>query len=310
MSLDPWLAWPTPLRESAWALMKLALAEDLGSGDVTARHFGGGEAPARVRLVAREPGVLAGLPLFLFTFRAVAARLELAPAAGSAIGLDCKPIAYGHCVEDGYSFAAGEVLARLSAPEPILHGAERTALNFLQRLSAVATSTARAMTLSSGPTLLDTRKTTPGYRLLEKHAVRMGGGRNHRLGLFDAAMVKDNHKDAMGGMAAVMERAASLPRDLPLIVEVDDLDELAIILAHESSGRVERILLDNFEPDDVTKALALREAAGGGPDFEISGGLVPEDLADPRYSEVETASLGSITHSAGVLDLALELEAP
>jgi nicotinate-nucleotide pyrophosphorylase (carboxylating) len=310
MNPDPWLAWPLPLRESALALLKLALDEDLGSGDVTARHFGGGATTAAVRLVAREPGVLAGLPLFLFTFRAVAARLELAPALGPDTGLACPAIEFGDCGEDGRAFEAGQVLAHLSAPEPVLHGAERTALNFLQRLSAVATATARATALSSGPALLDTRKTTPGYRLLEKHAVRMGGGRNHRLGLFDAAMVKDNHKEALGGMAAVMERAGDLPGQLPLIVEVDDLAELEIILAHESKGRVERILLDNFDPDDVTRALALRAAAGGGPDFEISGGLVPEDLADPRYAGVEAASLGSITHSAGVLDLALELEQP
>ncbi len=308
MSPDPWLAWPVPLRQSALALMKLALDEDLGSGDVTARHFGGAEARATVRLIARESGVLAGLPLFLFSFRAVAARLELAPPADGETALNCPVIDYGDCAEDGRPFVAGDILARLSAPEPVLHGAERTALNFLQRLSAVATATARATALSSGPVLLDTRKTTPGYRLLEKHAVRMGGGRNHRLGLFDAAMVKDNHKEALGGMKAVMERAGSLPDPLPLIVEVDDLAELEIILAHANAKRVRRILLDNFDPDDVTRALAMREAAGGGPDFEISGGLIPEDLADPRYDGVETASLGSITHSAGVLDLALELE--
>lgn len=294
---DAWLAWPADLRAAADRLLELALDEDLGAGDVTARYFGGDAGRARAALVAREAGVLAGLPLFLHAFHAVAARL----------GLDADAVLVERAEDDGLAFAAGDVLARLVAPEPVLHGAERTALNFLQRLSGVASATARAMALSSGPVVLDTRKTTPGYRLLEKYAVRRGGGRNHRLGLFDAAMVKDNHKEALGGMDGVMARVAALPPDLPLIVEVDTLDELATLLAHPAAGRVGRVLLDNFGPADVVAALRLRAAATARPDFELSGGLSPEDLAEPRYAEVETASLGAITHSAGVVDLALEL---
>lgn len=309
-SRDSWLAWPAELRASALALVDLALEEDLGPGDVTAKYFGGPTGRARARLVAREAGRLAGLPLFFFVFRALATRLELAPPlAGSDTPLACEALAIAPgFLAEGKAFAAGRILARLEAPEILLHGGERSALNFLQRLCAVASATARAMDLSCGPLVLDTRKTTPGYRLLEKYAVRMGGGRNHRLGLHDAAMVKDNHKAALGGMAGVMARVAALPDGFPLIVEVDDLEELRLLLAHPAAARVQRVLLDNFPPDEVSRALALRSELGGGPEYEISGGLRPEDLADPRYAGVETASLGSITHGAGALDLALELE--
>ena len=310
MSPDPWRAWPPELRSAALSLVELALEEDLGPGDVTAKHFGAGRPSATVRLVAREPGVLAGLPLFLFVFRAVAGRLGLAEAAHADSALDCDALEISDCRDDGGRFAAGDLLARVTAPEALLHGAERTGLNFLQRMSAVASATARAVALSCGPAVLDTRKTTPGYRLLEKYAVAAGGGRNHRMGLHDAAMVKDNHKDALGGMAAVMAKAAMLPEGLPLIVEVDSMEELRVILEHEAAGRVTRVLLDNFAPEAAAAAVALRAELGGGPDYEISGGLVPEDLANPLYAGVETASLGSVTHSAGALDLALEIETP
>ena len=303
---DPWLDWPAALRRSAWPLLALALEEDLGPGDVTARWFGGGPDRLAARLVAREPGVLAGLPLFLAVLAAAAARVaggspdpdrSLAEAGVAATALRA----------DGAAFGAGETLAELDLPAAALHAGERTALNFLQRLSGVATATARAVAASRGPAVLDTRKTTPGYRLLEKYAVRMGGGRNHRLGLWDAAMVKDNHKEALGGIAAVMDRLADLPADLPVIVEVDDLDELAAVLAHPAAARVTRVLLDNFAPGQVARAVALRGERGGGPDFEISGGLTAGDLADPDLAGAEAASLGAITHSARALDLALEV---
>jgi len=308
---DPWLAWPPELRRAALPLVELALAEDLGAaGDLTARYFDAGGGPAQARLVAREAGVLAGLPLFLFVFRAAAARLALAPPlpADGAAPVACPALTLLETAPEGLHFAAGETLARLAAPAPLLHAGERTALNFLQRLCGVASATARAVAGSCGPAVLDTRKTTPGYRLLEKYAVRMGGGRNHRLGLADAILVKDNHKEALGGLAAVLGRVAALPPELPLIIEVDSLDELRLLLEHPARARVERVLLDNFAPEAVAAAVALRAQLGGGPAFEISGRLRAADLADPRYAGVEAASLGSITHSAGALDLALEIE--
>ena len=310
MTSDVWLAWPRDLRISALSLVELALEEDLGPGDVTAKHFGAGRRSATVRLVARESGVLAGLPLFLFVFRAVAGRLGLADAANVDSALACDALSFTDCRDDGGSFEAGDLLARITAQEALLHGAERTGLNFLQRMSAVAGATARAVALSCGPAVLDTRKTTPRNRQLEKYAVAAGGGRNHRMGLHDAAMVKDNHKEALGGMAAVMAKVAALPAGLPLIVEVDSMEELRVVLEHAAAGRVMRVLLDNFAPEEAAAAVALRQELGGGPDYEISGGLLPEDLANPHYAGVETASLGSITHSAGALDLALEIEAP
>jgi len=290
---DPWLEWPEDLRKAAEALIDLALAEDLGDGDLTARYFASPAEALAVKLVARQPGTLAGLPLFLRVFDRVA-------------GGDVELL---ELVEDGQDFEAGALLARLRGPSSSLHSAERTALNFLQRLSAVATRTREALRASCGPAILDTRKTTPGYRLLEKYAVRMGGGVNHRLGLFDAVMVKDNHKEALGGMSAVMNRVAALPDGFPVIVEVDDLDELTILLAHPGKDCVARVLLDNFEPEDAVRAVALREEAGGGPDFEISGGLSAADLADPRYADIEFASLGGLTQGAGAIDMALEVDA-
>jgi nicotinate-nucleotide pyrophosphorylase (carboxylating) len=313
VTTDPWLAWPEELRQAALPLVALALAEDLGeAGDITARYFDPGAGRAQARLVAREAGVLAGLPLFLFVFRAAGARLGLAPplpADGAAPLADAGgALELLETAPEGRHFAAGETLARLAAPAALLHAGERTALNFLQRLCGVASATARAVAASGGPAVLDTRKTTPGYRLLEKYAVRMGGGRNHRLGLSDAILVKDNHKEALGGLAAVLARAASLPAGLPLIIEVDSLEELRLLLAHPARARVERVLLDNFAPAAVAAAVALRAQLGGGPAFEISGGLAAADLGDPRYAGVEAASLGSITHSAGAVDLALEIE--
>ena len=302
---DPWLDWPDDLRRAGTALLRLALNEDLGDGDLTAHHFAESGQTLTVRLAAREPGILAGLPLFLKTFAAVLDREGgLDANAGLPAGLVVRDAR-----EDGESFRAGELLVRLKAPARVLHSGERTALNFLQQLSAVATETARAVSLSSGPAVLDTRKTLPGYRALQKYAVRMGGGENHRQGLYDAVMVKDNHKEAAGGMAAVMEKVAALPEGFPVYVEVDTLDELGVILAHAAAGRVSRVLLDNFDPDQVREALALRMEAGGGPGFEISGGLKAADLADPRYAGVEAASLGGLTHSVRALDLALETEA-
>lgn len=304
---DVWLDWPAPLRAAATALLALALDEDLGEGDLTARHFAGAAGRRRGRLVAREAGLLAGLPLFFKTFQAVGERL-----AGRAPGADSALAAGGHLeivwsVADGEAVKPGQDLATLAAEPAVLHGGERTALNFLQRLSGVATRTARAVALSSGPVVMDTRKTTPGFRLLEKYAVRAGGGLNHRLGLFDAVLVKDNHKAALGGMAAVLERAAALPPALTLIVEVDSPAELELLLAHPAARRIQRVLLDNFGPEQVARACALRKARGGGPAFEISGGLAAEDLADPRYAEVEAASLGELTHRVRALDLSFEV---
>jgi nicotinate-nucleotide pyrophosphorylase (carboxylating) len=307
MTPDTWQLWPASLRRAASTLLDLALAEDLGTGDLTARHFSGGEGRIGCRLVARESGVLAGLPLFCRCFGAVAARLQGRPLDLSA-PLSGADVTVGFDLPDGTRFEGGEILARLEAPVPVMHGAERTALNFLQRLSGVATVTARAVATSSGPVPLDTRKTTPGYRLLEKYAVVQGGGDNHRLGLYDAIMVKDNHKENLGGIEAVMARLAGLPGDIPLIIEVDNLAELQILLTHPEASRVQRVLLDNFPPDDVTTALAMRSNLNGGPAFEISGGLQITDLADPRYAGVENASLGALTHSVPAVDLALEVD--
>jgi len=306
---DIWMAWPEDLRVRAQILIDLALEEDLGAGDLTARYFRSEARRLSARLVAREAGVLAGLPVFFRAF-ACAQALSEGRKLNAADGLDGNGLERREEKADGETFKIGQVLARFSAPAAALHGAERSALNFLQRLCGVASATAAAVAASCGPAVYDTRKTTPGYRLLEKYAVRMGGGVNHRQGLFDAVLVKDNHKDALGGIAAVMKRVAMLPPGPPVIVEVDNLAELAQVLDSPAAGRLSRVLLDNFPPEAVERAVALRASRGGGPAFEVSGRLGAEELRDPRYQGVEAASLGRITHSARALDLALEVEAP
>ncbi len=304
---DPWLEWPEALRRRAAALLELALSEDIGEGDVTANCFGRDQR-LTARLVARADGVLAGMPLFMKTFSAVAS-LTASGEVDADAGACASEVDFSDPRSDGDRVSTGDVLVRLIATESVLSAGERTALNFLQRLSGVATRTAAAVAASSGPRVMDTRKTTPGYRLLEKYAVRMGGGVNHRFHLGDAAMVKDNHKEALGGIPGVMDRAAKLPSGIPLIVEVDNLAELAQVLDHPEAQRVLRVLIDNFTPAEVTSALALRSSRGGGPEFELSGGLDVAALSDPLIAGIEAVSLGSLTHSVPALDLSLEIEA-
>ncbi|MDP6419158.1 MAG: nicotinate-nucleotide diphosphorylase (carboxylating) [Candidatus Krumholzibacteria bacterium] len=305
---DPWFEWPRKLRESSTTLLTLALEEDLGEeGDLTARYFSAGRGLIPLRLVAREAGVLAGMPLFLRCFRAVGEKLS-GETLDPERGILGEGVEVREALSDGSHFEEGDVLARFLAPEAWAHPAERTALNFLQRLSGVATRSREVRDISVGPLPLDTRKTTPGFRLLEKYAVRTGGSGNHRMGLHDAIMVKDNHKEALGGIARVMDKLKELPDSIPVILEVDHLGELEVILEHELASRVKQVLLDNFDPRDAARALELREAAGGGPDFEISGGLRAEDLANPLYRGIEFASLGELTHQIHSLDLALEVD--
>jgi nicotinate-nucleotide pyrophosphorylase (carboxylating) len=262
-----------------------ALAEDLaGYGDITGRAFAG--TPARARLDARQDGVLSGSLAALEAARQVDSRLEVVFA-----------------VSDGEPFAAGDRLAELTGDAAAILAVERTALNFVSRLSGVATLTAAfvAETAGSGARIAGTRKTTPGLRLLEKQAIVHGGGAPHRFGLFDAAMVKDNHVAAAGGVAEAAARVRATASHLHgLEVEVDSLEQLDEALA----AGVTVVLLDNMSLDLVRRAVAR---VAGRATIEVSGGVGLDDVRDLAASGVDVISVGALTTGAPWIDLSLAM---
>ncbi|MBP6878179.1 MAG: carboxylating nicotinate-nucleotide diphosphorylase [Phenylobacterium sp.] len=267
-------------------VVSAALAEDLGrAGDVTAQACI--EAHARLTAVfaARQNGVVAGLAC------ARLAVLALDPAAK-----------FEAMVADGYEVQPGEVLAKVEANARALLSAERTALNLLGRLSGVATLTRDYVqaVAGSGARIADTRKTTPGLRHLEKYAVRCGGGINHRFGLDDAILIKDNHVAACGGVGEALRRARAAAGHLMKIeVEVDSLTQLEEALPH----RPDVIMLDNFSLEDLAKAVAM---TGGRTTLEASGGVNLQTVRGIAASGVQVISVGALTHSASVLDIGLD----
>ena len=271
-------------------LIAAALAEDLGAaGDVTAALLPpGARLTAEVR--ARRAGVVCGLPCARLAFHA------LDPAA-----------AWTAAARDGEAVGAGALLARVEGDTRALLSAERTALNLLGRLSGVATLTAayvRAVE-GTGARILDTRKTTPGLRALEKWAVRCGGGTNHRFGLHDAVLIKDNHVAACGGVGPALARARETAGWLtPVEVEVDRLDQLAEAWPHAP----EVVMLDNLGPADLREAVRLRDAAGlrGRTRLEASGGVSLETVRALAETGIDGISVGALTHSAPVLDVGLD----
>ncbi len=276
----------------AWVqtLVTQALAEDVGPGDASTAVTAVGETRARGTVVAKVPGVIAGVPLLAL----VLGRLDPGCAVEVVRG-------------DGSAVAPGDVVARLAGLAAALLTGERCALNFLQQLSGVATLTARyvAAVAGTGCQVLDTRKTLPGFRHLAKYAVRCGGGHNHRLGLYDRIMLKDNHWAAAGdSIETLVARARASYPHLPVEVEVDSLAQLDRVLPL----RVEWILLDNFTPALVAAAVARRDAAGPGTLLEASGNVTLETIRDFALAGADAASVGRLTHSAPALDLSLELE--
>lgn len=263
-----------------------ALAEDLGSGDASAALLD--DLPARAWVLCREAAVIAGRPWFDACFEA------LDPAA---------QITWR--VAEGQQVAAGSVLCTIAARTRALLSAERSALNFLQLLSATATTTAaHAATLAGSNTrLLDTRKTLPGLRLAQKYAVRCGGGHNHRLGLYDAVMLKENHIAAAGSISAAVARARARFPALPLIVEVESLPELDEALA----AGCDRILLDDFDAGNLREAV---QRTGGKVPLEVSGGVAVDRLPQIAASGVDCVSVGALTKHLRAIDLSLRLGDP
>ncbi|MBN1875998.1 MAG: quinolinate synthase NadA [Anaerolineae bacterium] len=276
------------LLAAAAPLIELAVAEDIGPGDATSLSTLDAAVILEGRIRAKEAGVIAGLPVAEAVFQRVD------PA-----------ITFSARVAEGQEVVAGEVVAEVRGPGPSLLAAERLALNFLQRMSGIATLTRSFVdaVATTGATILDTRKTLPAYRVLDKYAVRMGGGMNHRMSLFDMLLVKDNHIDGAGGLTLAVERARAMYPELPVEVEVRSLDELREALAIVPP--LDRILLDNMTPDTMREAVAL---AGGRVPLEASGGVSVETVAAIAATGVDFISVGALTHSVKALDLSMKVE--
>ncbi len=279
-----------PLLDAAGPLIELAIVEDIGPGDATSDATLPADLVLQGRIVAKEAGVLAGLPVAEAVFHRVEPALEFVAHAA-----------------DGQEVVRGELVAVVSGPARGLLAAERTALNFLQRLSGIATLTRRFVdaVACTRATILDTRKTAPGYRVLDKYAVRMGGGMNHRMALYDMVLIKDNHVDAAGGILPAVERARTAHPELPVEIEVRTLEELRQALG--ASPPLNRILLDNMSPDQMREAVAL--AAGRVP-LEASGGITLERATGIAATGVDYLSVGALTHSVEALDLSMKIAKP
>ncbi|MBS0461029.1 MAG: carboxylating nicotinate-nucleotide diphosphorylase [Proteobacteria bacterium] len=284
MRADTVLQAPDPDRVAADVAR--ALAEDIGSGDVTADLLPDVAADAYV--LCKQTARIAGRPWFDAVFHAL---------DGNA-SIDWQ-------VDEGAPVPAGTVLCRLHGRSRALLSGERTALNFLQTLSATATITAAFVDAVRGTAtrILDTRKTLPGLRVAQKYAVRAGGGCNHRLGLHDAMMLKENHILAAGSIAAAVQRARALHPGIPLIVEVETLAELDQAL----DTQPERILVDEFSMDDLREA--VRRAAGRTP-LEVSGGVGIERVRELAQTGVDCISIGALTKNAQAVDLSMRFGLP
>ena len=271
--------------------VQLALAEDLGGGDVTTLSTVPEHATARAAMRAREPLVAAGLALAEAAFRELSTRVEITPVAG-----------------DGQAIGAGKTLLEVAGPARAILGAERVALNFVQRLSGIATLTAQFVDAVKGTRarILDTRKTTPGWRRFEKYAVTCGGGQNHRLGLFDMVLIKDNHLAALAAespspVAAAVERARAKFPQLKVEVEADTLEQVEQALA----AAADMVLLDNMNP--VQLRLAVQKAKGRAL-TEASGGVTLASARAIAETGVDFISVGALTHSARAVDIGLDFE--
>jgi nicotinate-nucleotide pyrophosphorylase (carboxylating) len=293
------------LEAIALQLVKYALSEDVGTGDITSLNTIKSGVNARAAIMAKEAGVVAGLDVARITFREADAALKFRPLA-----------------KDGDALKPGQAVAQVIGDAGSVLKAERTALNFLQRLSGVASFTRRFVerVAGTGVIILDTRKTTPGLRFLEKYAVKVGGGENHRLALWDMYLVKDNHIRAAGGLTAAIDRIARTRQgDLLLEVEVESAEQLKEALRPE----VDRILVDNRSVAEVRTAVAAVDAwcrthapdsprrhreATRWPEIEVSGGITLDNVREYAATGVNYISVGAITHSAPALDLSLEIE--
>jgi nicotinate-nucleotide pyrophosphorylase (carboxylating) len=267
--------------------IKHALEEDIGSGDVTTDTIVPADASLRGRIVAKEDGVVAGLDVAKQVFLTLNQHVNFLPKT-----------------EDGSTVTRRDVLAVVEGPARALLTGERIALNFLGRMSGIATLTRKFVNAVAGTNavILDTRKTAPGLRLTDKLAVRLGGGENHRTGLFDMVLIKDNHIDFAGSITQAVERVRASGTRLKIEVETRTLDDVREALALG----VERILLDNMSPDRMREAVAI---CGGRAKLEASGNVTLENVLEVAKTGVDSISVGALTHSPAVFDVSLEFVA-
>ena len=275
---------PHPDAESVSRLVNTALAEDVGAGDLTAALIPA-DARCRADVVAREPAVLCGRAWFDAVYRALDERVQVTWHAA-----------------DGERLAADQVVCSVLGPARAVNTGERTAINLLQALSGTATAARRHADRLAGTqtAVLDTRKTVPGLRLAQKYAVRCGGCRNHRIGLFDAMLVKENHISAAGGLRAAIEAARTAHPDAPLEVEVETLEQLDEAL----SLGVTMILLDNFEPPAIRDAVARTR---GRAELEVSGGISEDELIALADTGVDFISIGGLTKHLRAVDFSMRV---
>lgn len=276
------------LPEGTAALIEAALAEDIGSGDVTATATVPADLTADARLIQKEPGVIFGLEVVEEVMR------------------QCGVTDFDRTVVEGHWHeSVPREIALAHGPARALLVAERVALNYLGHLSGITTLTARFVdaVAGTGARILDTRKTTPGLRALEKQAVSWGGGLNHRFGLYDAILIKENHIEMAGDIEAAIRACRESSPGLSIEVEAETLAETATAI----EAGADRILLDNMEPATMMAAVELRDSAGGGVELEASGGVNLDTVRGIATTGVDFISIGALTHSAPQLDVSLLL---
>lgn len=270
-------------------LLELAIREDIGDGDHSSLSCIPKDAMGKARLLIKQDGVLAGLDVAVKVFHRYDPELKVEVL-----------------LKDGDRVKVGDIGLYVSGKKQSILSAERVVLNLMQRMSGIATNTARIMKLVEGTDvkILDTRKTTPGLRWFEKKAVEIGGGTNHRFGLYDMIMLKDNHIDYAGGIDKAIQKAKDYlkekGKDIPIEVETRNIDEVKQVLA---CGKVDRIMLDNFSPSKIVEALKV---IGGACETEASGGITEETVRSYAETGVGYISMGALTHSVMSLDISLK----
>jgi len=275
------------MRLDSIEIIRLALNEDIFTGDITSESMIPDDVMAKASFLSKDNGIIAGLDVVKAVFHKVD-----------------QEIVFNKLVTDGTEIYKGQIIAIAEGRAKSLLSAERTALNFLQRLSGIATNTSRYVKAVSGykAVIVDTRKTTPGWRVLEKYAVRVGGGHNHRFGLYDAVLIKDNHIAVVGSIAkAVAMAREKIPHTMKIEVETENLDQVAEAI---ESG-VDIIMLDNMSLDMMSEAVKLID---GRALVEASGGVKLENVTDIAKTGVDLISIGALTHSAMPLDISMEME--
>jgi nicotinate-nucleotide pyrophosphorylase (carboxylating) len=279
---------PFPVPSDLLLQVERALAEDVGSGDVTAALIPA-DRLGRATVITREAAILCGIPYVDASFRKVDSRVEVTWAA-----------------REGAAVAANQLLFTVSGPARALLTGERTALNFLQLLSGTATTAHAyaALVEGTGCRVLDTRKTVPGLRTAQKYAVRVGGGQNHRIGLFDGILIKENHIMAAGSIANAVARARAGGADVPVEVEVETLEELRQAIA----ARADVAMLDDFSLEDMRAAVAVTRAAPHPLKLEASGGITKETIRAIALTGVDYVSVGSLTKHVHAVDLSMRFE--